>query len=612
MTAKLWRCLCLLAAAGMLLPIAPSNRGLVAEAAPLRGGISNVVPFVGVLVGWRHRNQVYVEANRFIADRNRYYNQLRDTARRQLIEREIGGLRTSQVAAYTKLVAVVEQRRSAEIAVAETFKREARAAFHDRIQSAILQRILGTGAVQRLLGAMVKGVDRGQGLLEAALGKLAGQGGGILGELENIRSTARDVETVASAVGGRPGQGLRGAASRVAQTIERPRDVIRADLEKVQGDLTQLGDTLRTLQAAGRAPSAGALATELVIRPTGGSGDPAAQAVAILVSRLGVGNPNLKGQAQAAIQAGFVARCTALVTAYRQALARLNTGEVSDAQLFARCSAIDIDQLVRTAQQTQAAAGTQESVAEQPEEEATATDEGPPLEETCSLTGEGDFVIENLVLGSVSNNCEDSAYPFGMPAEPLLLYLAAAGRWVIVSDTPEATTWAWQPTMDLEGANIEGTAQTDGSSLVIDTSLTVPPSGTTFAPLPSRGNGVALAVMLPLVPLAMGLTSRKRRRLALLTLSALALLLMAQSCEVYGSFSGHYTFPIPQEGFACEIPPGNPNLAEMPGSSGEVSMQLTVADENKVDTCSISASVTGLGILKQDGFYTQDSLQVSE
>jgi hypothetical protein len=142
--------------------------------------------------------------------------------------------------------------------------------------------------------------------------------------------------------------------------------------------------------------------------------------------------------------------------------------------------------------------------------------------------------------------------------------------------------------------------------------LTVPPSGTSFAPLPSRGNGLALAVMLPLFPLAMGLSSSKRRRLALLTLSALALLLMAQSCEVYGSFSGHYTFPVPQEGFACEIPPDNPNLAEMPGSLGEVSMELTVVDDNGADTCTISASVTGLGILKQDGHYTQESLQLSE
>ena len=610
-TAKLWRGLCLLAVAGLLLPVAPAGGAVVAEAAPAANGISGVVPVLGVLVGWNHRNQVYVEANRFIADRNAYYNQLRDTARRQLIEREIGGLRTSQVAAYVKLVAVVEQRRSAEVAVAETFKREARAAFHDRLQSAILQRVLGAGAVQRLLGAMVKGVDRGQGLLETALDKLAGQGGGILAEVEGIRSTARDVEAVASAVGGRPGQGLRGAAARVAQTIERPRDVIRADLEKVQGDLTQLSDTLRTLQAAGRTPSAGALATELVIRPPGGSGDPAAQAVAILVSRLGVGNPNLREQARAAIQAGFVARCTALVSAYRATLARLNTGQGSEAQAFARCNAIDIDQLVRTAQQTEAA-GTPESVAEEPEQ-PTLTEETPPLEDRCSLSGEGDFVLENLQVSNLSNHCEDSVYPFGLAAEPLLVYLAATGRWVIVSDTPDGTTWAWQATSDLEGAIVEGTAQTEGGTLVIDSALTVPPSGTSRAPLPSHGNGIALAVLLPMIPLAMKVSSRRRRRLALLAITFLALPLMAQSCDVYGSFTGHYALPIPAEGFACEVPPDNPNLAEMPGSSGQVSMQLTVVDDDgSAQSCAISASVGGVGVLKRDGFYTEADLQQSE
>lgn len=85
---------------------------------------------------------------------------------------------------------------------------------------------------------------------------------------------------------------------------------------------------------------------------------------------------------------------------------------------------------------------------------------------------------------------------------------------------------------------------------------------------------------------------------------------MAQSCDVFGSFTGHYTLPIPQEGFACEIPPENPNLAEMPGSSGQVSMQLTVVDDKGVaETCSISATVSGVGILKRDGFYTEEVLQ---
>ena len=608
MNAILRRSLCAAALAGTLLPLS-SPVGPVVEAAPVQNGISGVVPFVGVLVGWNHRNKIYREANNFIADRNAYYNQLRDTARRQLTEREIGGLRPSQVAAYTKLVALIEQRRTGEVAVAEARKREAREAFHDRVESAVLQRVLGTGAVQRLLGAMVKGVDRGQGLLDTALNKLAGQGGGILAEVERIASTARDVESVATAVGGRPGQGLRGAASRVVRILDRPRDVIRTDLEQVQGELGQLGDTLRTLQAAGRKPTAGALATELVIRPPGGSGDPSAEAVSILVSRLGVGNPNLKSQAQAAIQAGFVARCTALAAAYRQSLARLNSGEVSNLQAVAPCAAIDVNQLVRSAQETEAA-GTPESVAENPDATAV-TEPGAPLEERCPLTGDGDFVIESLQVSSVSNACGESQYPFGMSVEPLLVYLAALGRWEMVSEAAVGTSWAWQATSDLQGAIVDATARTEGATLVIEATISAPPSGTSRVPLPTHGNGVALATLLPMILVARRVTVPGRRRLAMLAITILALLLMAQSCDVYGSFSGQYTLPLPPEGFACEVSPENPNLGEMPGSHGDVSMELTIEDEDGAETCRIAASVGGVGVLKRDGIYTEAYLEAA-
>jgi hypothetical protein len=45
----------------------------------------------------------------------------------------------------------------------------------------------------------------------------------------------------------------------------------------------------------------------------------------------------------------------------------------------------------------------------------------------------------------------------------------------------------------------------------------------------------------------------------------------------------------------------------MPGSSGHVSIELTmVDDEGNVESCGTSADVTGVGILKRDGFYTQE------
>jgi hypothetical protein len=38
-------------------------------------------------------------------------------------------------------------------------------------------------------------------------------------------------------------------------------------------------------------------------------------------------------------------------------------------------------------------------------------------------------------------------------------------------------------------------------------------------------------------------------------------------------------------------------------------MQLTVADEDGANTCNLSASVTGLGVLKSDGIYTREWLE---
>lgn len=584
-------------ALAILLTAGPAGSG---QAAPARQGLSDVVPFLGVFVGMAHRNRVYRNAEDFIAERNRYYDALRDTARRQLIEREIGGLRTSQVAAYTKLVAMIEQSRSTELAVAESLKRETRQAFHKRLESVLLQRILGTSAVQRVFGALTRGIDTSQGLLDTALDKLSGGGGGILAEIERVKTIARDVENLASLIGGPTGNRLRQAAGRVASGIERPQELIRADLEQVKKEIGELGQTVDTLARAGRTPSAGAVAERLVLRPPGGSDDPAVEAVAVLLSRLAVGNGNLRDRAKGAIQAGFVARCVAIANAFRQSVARLEGREVTAAEAVTPCHAIDLGQLA------QAPEATAEGTDEAPDEPTAITPSGeqPLPEERCSLTGEGDFVIENLTASSTSS-CEDSEYPFGMPAEPLLLYLATAGRWTIVSESEAGTTWAWQATSDTQGAVIDGTAELSGSTLGIDVTLSVPPSGSSFRPLPPNGNGLALAALVPLFPLAWKLGSRKRRRLGMLAITLLAFLLMAQSCEVYGSFTGHYTFPIPENGFACEVASDNPNLAEMPGSRGEVEMQLTVADDKSVDTCAISASLSGLGVLKRDGFYTE-------
>jgi hypothetical protein len=235
--------------------------------------------------------------------------------------------------------------------------------------------------------------------------------------------------------------------------------------------------------------------------------------------------------------------------------------------------------------------------------------EGTPEEERCSLSGNGDFVIEGYSLSSRSNTCEDLEYPLGAVADPLLLYLAATGRWVVSADTPAGLEWAWEATQPLDGAVVQGEAKIVGTELRITANITALP-GSSIVPDPAHGNGFALMAIFPLIPLFLGRPSSRRRRFILLGLTLVAFLLMAQSCEIYGDFHGSYTFPLPEDGFACEIPAENPNLAEMPGSSGQVGMNLTIVDdEGEQESCSSSAAVNGIGVLKRDGFYTQESLE---
>ena len=220
----------------------------------------------------------------------------------------------------------------------------------------LTQRLLGTGCDPAVLGALTRGVNTSQALLDTAIDKVTGGGGGILAEVEKIRTIARDVELVAGAIGGRSGAGLRRAAGRIAAAIERPQQAVVADLEQVKNEIGELGAAVDTLARVGRMPSAGAVIERMVVRPPGGSDDPSVEAVAILISKLSVGDGSLRDQAKAAIEAGFVARSAAIADAYRQSLARLSGegGELSAAQAAAPCNALDPGKLIQEAQQEQA------------------------------------------------------------------------------------------------------------------------------------------------------------------------------------------------------------------------------------------------------------------
>jgi hypothetical protein len=331
----------------------------------LSGRISRVLPFAGVLVGWKHRNRVYRSAEDFIRDRNLYYDALRDTARQQLVQRQQLGLRTSQVAAYARVVALIEQQRKTELDVAEARKREARTEFHARVEDAVLYALAGNRVVQQVIDSMRTGVGSAQQALDRVLNKITSGSTGVLGDIQRVRKIAGQLSDVAGMIGGDAGRKLGAISDRIAATIDQSQAAARDLVQQIQGELRSLDDSLRILREVGRTPTAGDVIEHLLARlPGNGSSENIpAGAVATILSKLEVGDGSLKDEARKAINAGFVARCNEFSKELKEKLEALkNSGKSDDSDVPPGpvCRAVQPGDLQQGADQTLAEEPTEE------------------------------------------------------------------------------------------------------------------------------------------------------------------------------------------------------------------------------------------------------------
>ena len=300
-----------------LMPLWPAPQP--AHAGGIIGKLSKVIPFSGVVVGWSHRNRVYRSSERFIRDRNQYYDGLLDIARQQLHKGEITTVGRTRAAAYIKVYAMIEQERAGQLAVAEGRKRQARAQFQDRVKDAIIYAAAGGRIAQEVIGSMLNGVDSMQGLVDRALSKLTTGGSDFLQDLQRIKKYANIIGNVSSIVGGKMGAKLGNVSARIAHAIEQA-ELGAADFASmVKLDLQILHDELFILKEIGRKPTAG----EAIDYVKGGflpepsdKGSIPLEAIASILSQLEVGDGSLKDEARRALNAGFAARCAV----YSQAL----------------------------------------------------------------------------------------------------------------------------------------------------------------------------------------------------------------------------------------------------------------------------------------------------
>jgi hypothetical protein len=611
-----------------------------------------VIALFNIIGAARRRNRVYREARATQREMDAYYDELLVEARSQLQERGLMGQGTQgeftlenrgQLRVYIKMYEALQAEREAVTQQIEREKNDARRNFNRSLTNEIVGILIKSPGGQRLIGDM-----------RSTLGELRQAVEAVQEAIQNNRPFDALVAVVQEKIEKIPV--IRHAAQEIGSVVAQKVDRLlggvitrmESALDNVQGEMGQALDTVNQLDGElariderERTPvslveEGGVLGNIRGVDRANAVADVAAQAytnAAIIAGALRNPSEGERSSMHDRIKSqvlgdrldrlsGFGDRtrhvaCEGVGQAtYISAMQQLGRTPEQPANPSTSAYLVCKDKvsgtlvhaaLIGPALGAEATLTAKAASDEEGEPTATTTGEPSPLEERCDLSGNGDFVIENYQLSNVSNSCDDPLLAPGFVAEPLLVYMAAAGSWIETSSSAVGREWIWQTTEDLEGAIVSATANTYGSALAIDISITIPPSGSSLIPSPTRGHGYALAVLLPLIPLTGKLSSRKRSRAIRVVFMILAFLLMAQSCDVYGSLSGSYSFPLPEDGFVCEVPADNPNLAVMPGSSGQVSVQLTIADdEGNVESCGTSANVTGVGILKRDGFYTPE------
>lgn len=331
------------------------------------GFVSDLLPFFGIVSGLKARNRVYRTANAYIDEKQAYYDKLRAKAREQLGAREIGGLRDSQVAAYVKVVMLIEGERKTMIDFSESEKRGARKEFIDRVESTIMNRVLASGTATRVLGALSKGVRSSRDLVNGALDELAGGGSGTLADVQRVRRIASRVTMAGGLIGGKTGERMRAIGGRIVQTIDRPTAEIKAGLDQAREELGELESAVEDLQARGVRPTASQAARDVAISvATGEEADPAIAAIVnLLTGKAGREGGTFRGRAREALISAFVARCAEIGRRFREAITELEVeaaGEGADnPTAFSICREIDLDKIAQESDVDEAEATSEPS-----------------------------------------------------------------------------------------------------------------------------------------------------------------------------------------------------------------------------------------------------------
>ncbi len=290
----------------------PSLPGSLTITAPAAQGfrLSDVIPGARLASGWLGRNRTYKSAEEFIRERNAYYDSLRTTLRKQLQERAVSKMRSSQLAAYIKEVSLIEGEREAALAFAEAIKKGARRDFTQAVKQELLNRLMSTGFMSQIFGAFKTGIDQAQGFLDQSLQEFQSTGsiGSVIG---NLRNLTNQMNVAATLFGGSYGQSLRDGLEAITGRLEYQADLTQQQLNQVKTDLAYLQSKMDALQQRKRVPASSQVGADLALQLVGwGEETPETEAILNLLGRRsGLSSEQVRERGMALLQSGYIARC---------------------------------------------------------------------------------------------------------------------------------------------------------------------------------------------------------------------------------------------------------------------------------------------------------------
>lgn len=303
----------------LLQPVVP------VQAAPLRNGsVSDVIPFLGLISSWFTRNRTYRSAEQFIRERRNEYKLKLSKLDVQLSEGTIfsgGSSPESQQAAYVRVKALLIQERDTAMNFAELIKKGARRDFNKAAREEITKVVMSTNFAGRILKVLDQGFSQAIRFVNDAVT-----------DIERIRNTAQQIQTIGALIGGALGEDLRNTVGSIIEKIDAQAGLTEADLEAVKKDLANVQKQIKDYQKMGYFPEASQVGSDLIWQLVGmGPGSAQTEAILnILGFRSGQSKEKIRAGALQLLAAGQKTRCREIVSKLLAALQALESGDTSE------------------------------------------------------------------------------------------------------------------------------------------------------------------------------------------------------------------------------------------------------------------------------------------